>query len=259
MPIIRVNKTKDYTVMANYHFRDKNLSLKAKGLLSMMLSLPNGWGYSVEGLAKLSSDGRASVMAALKELEKFHYLKRSQARDNSGKLGEAIYDIFEQPWSEKPTTVKPTTEKPTAENRTLLNTNKLNTNKLNTKVLNTNNKKVSKAQSKPVENFDSIIQKSTESTELREALVEFVKFRKLIKKPMTNKALELIISKLNKLGSSNREKVEIINQSIERGWAGVFALRSDEPIQQGRYGQPTQPNPYKLYNMENYSLKEIPQ
>ena len=254
MPVIRVNKTKDYTVMANYHFRDKNLSLKAKGLLSMMLSLPNGWGYSVEGLAKLSSDGRASVMAALKELEKFHYLKRSQARDNSGKLGEAIYDIFEQPWSEKPTTVKPTTEKPTAENRTLLNTNILST-----KVLNTNNKKVSKAQSKPVENFDSIIQKSTESTELRETLVEFVKFRKLIKKPMTNKALELIISKLNKLGSSDREKVEIINQSIERGWAGVFSLKSDEPIQQGRYGQPIQPNPYKLYNMENYGLKEIPQ
>lgn len=249
MPVIRVNKTKDYTVMANYHFRDKNLSLKAKGLLSMMLSLPNGWGYSVEGLAKLSSDGRASVMAALKELEKLHYLKRSQARDNSGKLGEAIYDIFEHPWSEKPTTVKPTTEKPTAENRTLLNTNKLNT-----KVLNTNNKKVSKAQSKPVENFDSIIQKSTESTELREALVEFVKFRKLIKKPMTNKALELIISKLNKLGSSDREKVAIINQSIERGWAGVFSIKDEEPQSKGY-----QVDPRKLYNMPESYLKEIPQ
>lgn len=249
MPVIRVNKTKDYTVMANYHFRDKNLSLKAKGLLSMMLSLPNGWGYSVEGLAKLSSDGRASVMAALKELEKFHYLKRSQARDNSGKLGEAIYDIFEQPWSEKPTTVKPTTEKPTAENRTLLNTNRLNT-----KVLNTNNKKVSKAQSKPVENFDSIIQKSTESTELREALVEFVKFRKLIKKPMTNKALELIIAKLNKLGQSDRERVAILNQSIERGWAGVFSLKDEEP-----QGKGYQVDPRKIYNMPESYLKEIPE
>ena len=251
MPVIRVNKTKDYTVMANYHFKDKNLSLKAKGLLSMMLSLPNGWGYSVEGLAKLSSDGRASVMAALKELEKFHYLKRSQARDNSGKLAEAIYDIYEQPWSEKPTTVKPTTEKPTAENRTLLNTNRLNT-----KVLNTNNKKVSKSQSaRPVENFDSIIESATESSELREALIEFVKFRKLIKKPMTNKALELIISKLNKIATTDRERVEVINQSIERGWAGVFALKSDEP--QARSYQP-QVNPMKLYNMPNYGLKEIP-
>lgn len=255
MPVIRVNKTKDYTVMANYHFRDKNLSLKAKGLLSMMLSLPDGWGYSVEGLVKLSADGRESIMATLKELEKFHYLKRSQARDNSGKLGEAIYDIFEQPWSGFPTTAKPTSEKPSSENPTLLNTNRLNT-----KVLNTNNKKVSKEQSsKPVENFNSIIEEATESEELRSALIEFVKFRKLVKKPMTNKALELIISKLNKLGSSDREKVEIINQSIERGWAGVFTLKSDEPIQHGRYGQPTQPNPYKLYNMENYGLKEIPQ
>ena len=255
MPVIRVNKTKDYTVMANYHFRDKNLSLKAKGLLSMMLSLPDGWGYSVEGLAKLSSDGRDSVMATLRELERFNYLKRSRVRSESGKLGEAIYDIYERPLTEKPKLENPTLVKPTLEKPTLLNTNRLNT-----KVLNTNNKKVSKEQSsKPVENFNSIIEEATESKELRSALIEFVKFRKLVKKPMTNKALELIISKLNKLGSSDREKVEIINQSIERGWAGVFALKSEEPIQRGRYGQTTQPNPYKLYNMENYGLKEIPQ
>lgn len=244
MPVIRVNKTKDYTVMANYHFRDKNLSLKAKGLLSMMLSLPDGWGYSVEGLVKLSADGRESIMATLKELEKFKYLKRSQSRDRSGKLGEAIYDIFEQPWSGFPTTAKPTTGKPSSENPTLLNT----------KVLNTNNKKVSKAQSKPVENFDSIIQKSTESTELRETLVEFVKFRKLIKKPMTNKALELIIAKLNKLGQSDRERVAIINQSIERGWAGVFSLKDEEP-----QGKGCQVDPRKLYNMPESYLKEIPE
>ena len=249
MPVIRVNKTKDYTVMANYHFRDKNLSLKAKGLLSMMLSLPDGWGYSVEGLVKLSADGRESIMATLKELEKFKYLKRSQSRDRSGKLGEAIYDIFEQPWSGFPTTAKPTSGKPSSENPTLLNTNKLNT-----KVLNTNNKKVSKAQSKPVENFDSIIQKSTESTELRETLVEFVKFRKLIKKPMTNKALELIIAKLNKLGQSDRERVAILNQSIERGWAGVFSLKDEEP-----QGKCYQPDPRKLYNMPESYLKEIPE
>ena len=244
MPVIRVNKTKDYTVMANYHFRDKNLSLKAKGLLSIMLSLPDGWSYSVEGLVKLSADGRESIMATLKELEKFKYLKRSQSRDRSGKLGEAIYDIFEQPWSVFPTTEKPTTGKPSSEKTTLLNTNRLNTN----------NKKVSKAQSKPVENFDSIIQRSTESTELREALVEFVKFRKLIKKPMTNKALELIIAKLNKLGQSDRERVAILNQSIERGWAGVFSLKYEE-----QQGKGYQVDPRKLYNMPESYLKEIPE
>ena len=249
MPVIRVNKTKDYTVMANYHFRDKNLSLKAKGLLSMMLSLPDGWGYSVEGLVKLSSDGRDSINATLQELEKHGYLKRGRVRDANGKLGQAVYDIFERPITGFPTLEKPTQGKPTQENPTLLNTNKLNT-----KVLNTNNKKVSKAQSKPVENFDSIIQKSTESTELREALVEFVKFRKLIKKPMTNKALELIIAKLNKLGQSDRERVAILNQSIERGWAGVFSLKDEEP-----QGKGYQVDPRKIYNMPESYLKEIPE
>ena len=249
MPVIRVNKTKEYTVMANYHFRDKNLSLKAKGLLSMMLSLPDGWGYSVEGLAKLSTDGRDSINATLQELEKHGYLKRGRVRDANGKLGQAVYDIFERPITGFPTLEKPTQGKPTQENPTLLNTNRLNT-----KVLNTNNKKVSKAQSKPVENFDSIIQKSAESTELREALVEFVKFRKLIKKPMTNKALELIIAKLNKLGASDRERVAILNQSIERGWAGVFSLKDEEPQRKGY-----QVDPRKLYNMPESYLKEIPE
>jgi len=118
-----------------------------------------------------------------------------------------------------------------------------------------NNNKVSKVNARPVENFDSIIESATESSELREALIEFVKFRKLIKKPMTNKALELIISKLNKIATTDRERVEILNQSIERGWTGVFALKSDEP--QARSYQP-QVNPMKLYNMPNYGLKEIP-
>lgn len=118
-----------------------------------------------------------------------------------------------------------------------------------------NNNKVSKVNTRPVENFDSIIESATESSELREALIEFVKFRKLIKKPMTNKALELIIGKLNKIATTDRERVEILNQSIERGWAGVFALKSDEP--QARSYQP-QVNPMKLYNMPNYGLKEIP-
>lgn len=121
-----------------------------------------------------------------------------------------------------------------------------------------NNKKVSKVNTKPVENFDSIIEAATESEELRSALIEFVKFRKLIKKPMTNKALELIISKLNKLGATDRERVEILNQSIERGWAGVFAIKDEAEQKQGRFSQQPQVNPYKLYNMENYGLKEIP-
>ena len=119
-----------------------------------------------------------------------------------------------------------------------------------------NNNKVSKVNARPVENFDSIIESATESSELREALIEFVKFRKLIKKPMTNKALELIIGKLNKIATTDRERVEILNQSIERGWAGVFALKDNE--EQPRSHWQRQPDLMKLYNMPNYGLKEIP-
>lgn len=118
--------------------------------------------------------------------------------------------------------------------------------------INKNNKVSKKQGSKPAESFDSIIERSTESQELRDALIEFVKFRKLIKKPMTSKALELIIVKLNKLGHSDKEKIAIVNQSIERGWAGVFAIKDDEP--QGR----AQVDPRKLYNMPDSYLKEIP-
>ena len=248
MAVFRVERNAGYTVMSNHHLRNKNLTLKAKGLLSQMLSLPEDWDFTLAGLSYINREKIDAIREAIRELEKAGYIVRSRERDEKGRLRGADYVIYEQPQQptldlptlENPTLDNPTLEKPTLENRTLLNTNRLNT-----KVLNTNNKKVSKEQSsKPVENFNSIIEEATESEELRSALIEFVKFRKLVKKPMTNKALELIISKLNRLGSSDREKVEIINQSIERGWSGVFALKSDEPMQQGRYGQPTQPYPY---------------
>lgn len=126
MATIRVNKTKNYTVMANYHLQDKNLSLKAKGVMSLMLSLPEGWDYSKEGLATLSKDGKDSVMTALQELEQYGYLVRTRHTNEKGQFDGYIYDIYEKPATEKPSSENPTTEKPTQ-----LNINKLNTNKIN--------------------------------------------------------------------------------------------------------------------------------
>ena len=96
--IVRVQKTKDYTVMANYHLRDKNLSLKAKGLLSYMLSLPSSWDYSIKGLEKTLKEGRESIRAALKELESYGYLTRKRLRDEQNKLLPGCeYIIYEKP------------------------------------------------------------------------------------------------------------------------------------------------------------------
>ena len=143
MAVFRVHKNENYTVLSNYHFKERGMTLKAKGLLSLMLSLPDGWDYSAAGLVTLSKDGKDSVNAALKELEKFGYLRRTQAIDTGGKFSGYNYEIYEQPsdaakaaaaekaaaaqpkaenpptgepFAENPSTGKPTTEKPTTEN-----------------------------------------------------------------------------------------------------------------------------------------------
>ena len=92
MAVIRVNKSKNYTVMSNYHFKDKNMSLKAKGLLSMMLSLPDNWNYSVEGLVAISKESKTVIQSTLKELEDLKYLKRTRVQNSKGQF-EYIYDI----------------------------------------------------------------------------------------------------------------------------------------------------------------------
>lgn len=96
MSVARTHHTKDFTCMSNYHFKDKSISLKAKGLLSLMLSLPDEWDYSVTGLASLSSDGETSVRTAVKELEEHKYLKRTSIRQN-GRIVDWEYDIYEKP------------------------------------------------------------------------------------------------------------------------------------------------------------------
>ena len=97
MAVFRVEKTKNYTVMANHHLRDKSLSLKAKGLLSLMLSLPEDWDYTTKGLAKICRDGVDSIRSAVQELEQRGYVVRNRVRNGKGQLGEMEYTIFEQP------------------------------------------------------------------------------------------------------------------------------------------------------------------
>ncbi len=112
MAVFRVSKTGDYTVMSNSHLREKGMSLKAKGLLSLMLSLPDDWDYSIQGLCTLSKDGYEGVMNALRELERYGYLTRSRATDERGHFAGYDYDIFERPQTENPSTGNPKAEKP---------------------------------------------------------------------------------------------------------------------------------------------------
>lgn len=101
MAVFRIERTRDYTVMSNHHLRNANLSLKAKGLLSMMLSLPEDWNYTTRGLAKICKEGVDAIGAALRELEGAGYIVRHQRRDKSGRITDTEYVIYEQPQPDK--------------------------------------------------------------------------------------------------------------------------------------------------------------
>ena len=91
MTVFRIEKTRDYTVMSNHHLKDRTLTLKSKGLLSMMLSLPDEWNYTTRGLAAICREGVDSIGAALKELEAHGYIRRTQLRDEKGKITDVQY------------------------------------------------------------------------------------------------------------------------------------------------------------------------
>ena len=134
MAVFRVERNRGYTVMSNHHLRNKELSLKAKGLLSQMLSLPEDWDYTLAGLSLINKEKIDAIREAVRELERAGYIVRSRERDAKGRLRGAEYVIFEQPQPptsglptlenptlDNPTQEKPTLERPTQENPTQLN------------------------------------------------------------------------------------------------------------------------------------------
>ena len=134
MAVFRIEKTRDYTVMSNHHLRNTELSLKAKGMLSLMLSLPDGWDYTTKGLGRICKDGIDSICAGVRELEDAGYVVRERIRNENGQLGSIEYTILEQPRpaepkpgkpkQEKPILDKPVLAKPEQENPAQLNTNR---------------------------------------------------------------------------------------------------------------------------------------
>lgn len=230
-----MNKTKNYTVMSNEHLKDKRLSLKAKGLLSIMLSLPDTWDYSISGLVAICKESETAVKSTLNELKSCGYLvvtKKMPNETESGRI-EYVYDIFEKAQVENLGVEKQGVEKQGVENLGVenlgvenvrqLSTKESSTDKSNTYESSTNKKKERKRAG-----YDEIIASYTENGELRSALVEFVKMRKMMKKPLTDKGLSLLLTSkkgLDGLASNDAEKIDVVQQSIMRGWLGFFPLK----------------------------------
>ena len=139
MAVFRIQKTGNYTIMSNHHLNNKTLSLKAKGLLCLMLSLPDSWDYTTRGLASICKEGVDGICATVRELEAAGYIVRRRVRDASGKVRSMEYTVFEQPQEpapekperEKPVQAKPDTAKPAQENPAQLNTKESNNEKNN--------------------------------------------------------------------------------------------------------------------------------
>lgn len=242
MAKIKVEKTSNYTVITNSIFRDRRLSAKALGLLCLMLSLPEDWDYTVEGLTMLLKDGRDSITSALKELEKLGYLIREQSKELNGRFSENIYIVrespvifSENPFTEKPLTVSPITEKPEQEKNNKESNKEENINSSIKENINIKENGTTSSSKKKDDDIVAAI-KEVEAEELlscygeeEEALIESIRdwqdMRKSKKNPATAKAIKLNLSKACKLAESDVSKiVKIFEQSTMNGWQGIFAL-----------------------------------
>lgn len=233
MAKFKVNKTKDYTIMSNYHLKEKNMSLKAKGLLSVMLSLPDNWDYSIAGLVAISLENETSIKSALSELKKLGYLEVIKLMPNESETGriDYIYNIYEKPKQEgkKQEVENLPLEILEVENQGQLNTNNkynniniINTKKQNIDYINNNNKKERKKTS-----YDEILNSMIEDDDVKNTICDYIKMRKLIKKPMTDRAVTMLINKLYKLSNNKQIQIKILEQSILKNWTDIYPYKEE--------------------------------
>lgn len=236
MAIVRVVKNKDYTVMSNAHLHDKRLSLKAVGLLSIVLSLPDDWHYTVKGLVGSVKDGERAVNGALSELKQCGYLQVNKLYPNSERSKiEYQYVFYEKPQGIQNVPLEQDLQNVDLQNVGLqnvdlqnvgayINTNKQNTNKQNTKELNTNEYKEKNIKKETV---NSVIAEYTENKDLQDALHGFVEMRNKARKPLTARAMKLSLNKLNELALDDITKIAIVNQSIVHSWLTFYKLQNN--------------------------------
>lgn len=220
MSIFRVHKSNNFTVMSNTHFKEKKMTLKAKGLLSLMLSLPDDWDYNVSGLVKLSKDGKDGVMTALAELETFGYLERVRTINEKGQFSGIEYNIFETPQTEKPISENQNTDNPTEDKSNAEKPSQLNTNSLNTNI----NKELKELSTKgqDIDIFEDIL-KDVVNLELRNLYVDYIEMRRINKKPLTKRGLKMLINRCERLSNFNiREQKIMLEASIINNWNSVY-------------------------------------
>ena len=229
MAVIRVQKTDNYTVMSNNHLRNKELSLKAKGLMSLMLSLPPQWDYSIGGLVAICKESHTSIRSALKELEQNQYLVRERKNNEKGYFTYeyTLYEIPE-PHTEKQHTEKGHTEKRHTEKRPQINKDGVSKDVVK--------KDVVKKDIYNINNFLDILD-TIPDPYLRNLYCYFLDNRNYMGAPLTRKGLELLIERVRDIAGIDTDKQkELLRTAVINNWKNVYP-KGEQPVESEELNQ----------------------
>lgn len=211
--VIRVEKNRNYTVMSNEFLRNRNLSLKAKGLLAVCLSLPDTWEYSMKGLVAISKESITAIRNSMRELEEHGYMAVNKLKNDKGQFYYE-YVIYENPERQKPVTDNLQIDDLNIEKSNIENVNLLNTKELITNLENINKDLYILEQAKP---------------EIQNLLKEYLEVRNEIKAPLTERGLKMLLNRLEKLSNSNVHVQKImLENAIQNQWKNVFRPTDQE-------------------------------
>lgn len=230
MAVLRKNKVSNYTVIDNNIFKNRNLSIKARGMLCTMLSLPDNWEYSLNGLSAILPDGITTIRSALKELAEHGYFERYRTYED-GKLAGVVYVVSETPMDG------------TFENLNLENLKKENLKQENQPQLNTNTNKVKKESNKDIYN--------EVPDYLMECFKEWADMRKSIKRPITSKqTVTRALNKLYGLAKDHEEQVKLVQAATDKCWLSFYPVnKQSEPRSRTNVYNPEPPK-YKQFERE---------
>ena len=217
---IKMVRKGGYTVLPNQILRDDSLTLQAKGLFCMMASFPEGWDFTIKGLATVAGCGREKISAALRNLEDSGYLLREQGHSETGQFSANLFVLYDdkiEPLTGFPATGKPATGKPLTENPTQINKERIKERK-------------NKPPIAPREVLDRVKEACGEDQELLDGIIALLENRAAIRKPVkTLRAINGILKDLSTYsGGSRRTALAMLEQAVKRNWLTVYPLKPDE-------------------------------
>ena len=225
-------KTSKYTTISNGFLRDNNLSLKAKGFLTVIMALPDDWDFSIKGICSVLKEGKTSVYSAVQELKENRYCKTTPSRDEKGLIIGLDYVFYEEPYEEEPNKEEPQQDNPHSENRDMDNMPQLNTKdtKESNKTKDLPKEETDKSFSKKTAKFDVYTDLSYVDAEYADIWKEWLEYKDAIKSQYNaQKGAIIQYNSLLKYADNNVVLANaIVKRSIERSWQGLFELSDKE-------------------------------